>query len=139
MVATSENGKRGTKTVPRSKDAAKQAATNGAATGDLGTIQSILFGEFSSQADGRFAQLEARIAELESQLEVARGAHADSVRDHNVALGQVKADLTRTKKSSADLFEEQDAALAGLKASSVDRLMLGDALRTLADALTSDP
>jgi len=107
--------------------------------GDLGTIQSILLGEFSSQAEVRFTALESRIVELEAELATARGAHADTVREHNQALGQVKADLTRTKKSSADLFEEQDERLKGLQSSSVDRAALGDALRSIADLLTEAP
>lgn len=144
MVAVTQNG-RGTAKNGRAKqakpgspkkDEASDSATGAAGIGDLGTIQSILLGEFSSAADTRFSALEARIHELESDLASAQIAHSDSVREHNQALGQVKADLTRTKKSTADLFEEQDAVLSGLRSSAVDRTTLAEALRGIADLLT---
>jgi len=118
--------------------------------GDLGTIQSILFGDFSAQTEARVQQLEQaiaktqaaadeRIASLESALATERRQRKAAVTAlqnateelraaQNKALGQVKADVTRGRKQLRSEIEEARAA-------SVDRSDFGAALRSLADVI----
>lgn len=126
------------------------AAAPVASGGDLGTIQSILFGDFSAQTEARVQQLEQaianaqaaadeRIAALESALATERRQRKAAVTAlqqasqelnaaQNKALGQVKADVTRGRK-------QLRSEIAEARAASVDRSEFGIALRALADVI----
>jgi dihydroxyacetone kinase len=139
---SSNGSRRGPKTVA---DAAPVASG-----GDLGTIQSILLGDFSAQTEARVQQLEQaiataqaaadeRIASLESALATERRQRKAAVTAlqnateelraaQNKALGQVKADVTRGRK-------QLRSEIADARAASVDRSDFGAALRSLADVI----
>lgn len=135
-------------------------------SGDLGTIRSILLGEFATQAESRIAELETRIKELELKLvaktksvrtaiseeqaerraEIARldSSSKDGRQDFTKSVGTVKAELTRSKKSTAQALETSskniaklDQEIARLNAAAMDRVALSECFRQLAE--TIDP
>lgn len=137
----SSNGTRG-----RGKSAPETNSLAGT-TGDLGTIQSILFGDFSAQTEARVQQLEEAIAKTQAaadeRIEALESALASERRQRKAAvtalqqageemraaqakaLGQVKADVTRGRKHLQSEIDEARTA-------SMDRSEFGAALRSLA-------
>jgi len=137
---SSNGSRRNGKTAPETNPLAS-------ATGDLGTIQSILFGDFSAQTEARVQQLEEAIAKTQAaadeRIEALESALASERRQRKAAvtalqhageelraaqtkaLGQVKADVTRGRKQLRSEIDEARTA-------SMDRTEFGAALRSLA-------